>query len=265
MLDPVVESLDTVDEKYRDLYQEADGKHVLKVNSKDGWALENVDGLKTALASERKVKAELESIAKKFDGLDADKARDALARMEKLASGEPDEQTAQRLKAFEDKLKAKYEAESKSVHEPLEKTKQELQSVKAQLSEVLIDRAALEALSKAGGEAELLMPHVRSRLSLQEHDGKLVTVVLDKDGQTARISPAQGSTALMTVDELVAELKANPVYGRAFAGNPNTGTAGVPKSTPQNDTNGASPNVRQHEAVNNLANVLQSRGVAGRK
>jgi hypothetical protein len=259
MLDPVVESLDTVDEKYHDLYQEADGKHVLRVNSKDGWSLENVNGLKSALAEERKAKSDYEAKLKAFEGLEPDKARDALARIEKLASGEPDEQAKQALKAYEDKLRQRYEAESKSVREPLEKAQAEAQSLRTQLQSVLIDRAALESLSKANGVPELLMPHVRAKLALKEQDGKLITVVMGDDGETPRISPVGDKSDLMTVDELVAEMKSDPVFQRAFNGNPNTGTAGRNGQAPKPDTEGAVPNVRQYDTYNKLGNLIKTR------
>ena len=47
-LKSIINSLDAVDESHRSFYREEAGRHVLDVESVDGFALENVNGLKTA-------------------------------------------------------------------------------------------------------------------------------------------------------------------------------------------------------------------------
>jgi hypothetical protein len=78
MLKAVVTDLNTVDEVYRGAYVGKDGKFFLNVTPVDGFELDNVHGLKTALGAERNTVAQLKDTVKPFEGLDAGTARSAI-------------------------------------------------------------------------------------------------------------------------------------------------------------------------------------------
>jgi len=98
------------------------------------------------------------------------------------------------------------------------KEKEELQkkikSLEEQLDDHIVGDVAGKAIAEAKGDAVLLMPFVKGRVRVQEIEGRRVAVVVD-DGGSVRFS---GKTAAqMTINELVAELKGNPTYGKLFA------------------------------------------------
>ncbi len=88
-LQPFVDSLDAAPEALRDAYVERDGKFFLNVVSKEGFALEDVSGLKTALGKERTRADNLEKTSAKFKDIDPDKARAALTELEELKQIDP--------------------------------------------------------------------------------------------------------------------------------------------------------------------------------
>lgn len=81
------------------------------------------------------------------------------------------------------------------------------------LKHSLVNSAALGAIAKHKGTAELLMPIIQSKVQMTEKDGKFGVQVIDDQG-SVRYSSTSGG--LMTVDELVVEMKAHPAYGMAF-------------------------------------------------
>src|SRR5262245_7637775 len=88
-LKALLNSLDGLDDATKALYVEKDGKFVLDVESVDGFALEDVNGLKTALGKERTRADRAEGLNVKFKDLDPDKARAALAELEELKKLDP--------------------------------------------------------------------------------------------------------------------------------------------------------------------------------
>ena len=74
MLDAFVESIESVDEALRGEYKQVEGGFQLDVKPTNGFALENVEGLKSALGKERNsvssLTKEINKIKKEFDGID---------------------------------------------------------------------------------------------------------------------------------------------------------------------------------------------------
>src|SRR5574340_458446 len=80
------EELSQIPETYRDLYIEKDGKFYLDVENIDD--MPQVGGLKSALQKERDNRAtairEQKELLKKFEGIDPEKAKDALKKLHEL-------------------------------------------------------------------------------------------------------------------------------------------------------------------------------------
>lgn len=89
----------------------------------------------------------------------------------------------------------------------------------AQLEDSLIDAAATAEIVAAKGAPELLMPHVRMRCAVVEENGRLVVRVPDETG-AARLD---GKGKPLAIKDLIAEMRADPVFARAFDG---AGTSG---------------------------------------
>lgn len=208
-----VDSLDKVPEGARSAYVERDGKFVLDV---DQESVEStfVPGLKSALANERKAATDrgkqLEAWAKL--GITPDQAKTLLdaqqeaERKKAEAAGEWDQ--------LKQQLSKKHEEEKQALE-------QQIQSLASNINTLLIDNEAERACRVLKGESTLLLPVIRSRTKVVEDNGRHVVRVLDKDGNP-RLGGADG--AFMTIEQYVAELKGDPVYGRAFDGSGASGS-----------------------------------------
>lgn len=204
------------------------GFHQLDVSPVEGMTLANVTKLQTALQGERSSVKSLKEAAKTFDGIDAVKAREALTFFTEFQDGNfPDEAQA-RLDAFKKQVE---EQATKRITTLESKYKTDLSAMtgkydttRKQFFETAVTSAAQRAIAANKGSEPLLLPVIRSSVRMTEgDDGKLTIEVLGADGQP-RLSPQGGTTALMTIDELVEEFKGDEQFGRAFDGTKSSGS-----------------------------------------
>lgn len=251
-LKAIVDALDGVPEAARGFYKQAEGgKFVLDVEPVDGFALEDVNGLKTMLGKERSTRERLERDVVKFKDIDPDKAREALAKLEELTAIDPakeaDKIASTKFEAAKAQLLQKHEGE-------ITTRDQRIGHLTKTVEGLLIDAAATAALAEAKGSVDLLLPHVRASTRVKEVDGgRFVVEVVDKEGN-ARIADAKGT--LMGIKELVAEMRQSDTFGRAFEGSghsgsgkqPGSGAGGTGKSLSRAEYN-ALPAARQREVA----------------
>ena len=201
----------------------AEGKFVLAVDPVGGFALENVDGLKSALGKERTQRETLERTVIKFKDLDPDKARTALAELEELKKIDPASEA--------DKIaNTKFEAAKAQL---LEKHGQDLaerdgriEKLSGAMDKLVRQAAATAAIAEAKGSVELLLPHVLSSTRVKEtDDGEFVVEVIDSKGNV-RIGDSRGSP--MDLSGLVAEMRQSDKYARAFDGEGHSGSGKQP-------------------------------------
>lgn len=225
MLKAIIDKLDGVDEGLRDNYRPGtkeeglEGKFVLQVDGTDGWALENVSGLKTALGRERTRADNAEKKVAKFGDLDPDAVKTSLDRLTELESLDPKKE-ADRL------AQAKIDAATKQL---VEKHNQEMQALagregklRSTVQTLKIDNVAIKALETHKGNVDLLLPHVQRQVRLKElDDGSFAEEVIDAEGNV-RIGDAKGTP--MTVDQLVAEMSKSEKFAQGFSGNNHTGS-----------------------------------------
>jgi hypothetical protein len=206
-----VDSLDGVDEALRPLYVEKDGKFSLAV---DG--IEDTSGLKNALAAERKRAADLEKQTKGWKTL-----------------GKTPEEIAELVEAAE--LKAQTEAERKGEWDKLRaqmndkhaldlKAKDEtIGQMKKRLEAELIDAKAVAAIAAAKGVPDLLLPHVQRHVKV---DDDFNVQVVDAKGDPR----VNGKGEPLSIADLIEEMKANEIFGRAFEGSGHSGSGTRPNS-----------------------------------
>ena len=203
-----------------------DGKFVLDVAQVGDMELTNASGLKSALTKERDARAAAEKTAKAFEGLDAAAAKIALEKVKTMDDWDPEKKLAEHKVKFETETKARIESErdqivKKHVDESAEKDKVN-EGLTGQLKKALIDAAVKDALVEHGG-TELLEPHIRSQVEMRAgDDGVLKAVVIDAN-KSVRISPASGSTANMSISEVVAEMKGKDAFAAGFQGSKASG------------------------------------------
>ncbi len=91
MLKAIVDNLETVEEAFRSLYKETEeGKFTLQVTPVGGFALENIEVLKSAYQKEMAGRKRAEKRLSAFDDLDPAAARNALQKVEELSSLGPE-------------------------------------------------------------------------------------------------------------------------------------------------------------------------------
>jgi hypothetical protein len=94
----------------------------------------------------------------------------------------------------------------KSWQAKLEKTTTDLKAredaLRKQLNTLLVDNVAIGIANEVATSPELLLPHLKSRLTVEEVDGKFVTRVLDGEGKASALS----------VNELKQEVIANKQF-----------------------------------------------------
>lgn len=198
--------------------EQSDGRWMLQ-----GEGIEDVTNLKTALSTEREDRKKAETTVKAFEkaGItDPKAAADALKRIEELGDLDPEKEAEKiastKFKVLQDQLVAKHAEE-------LAAKESEVSDTVSQIEELMIRADGASAIAGEKGSIELLMPIIKSSTRLVRDNGKFAVEVVDSAGN-ARIGNSAG--APMTIPELVAELKTNDTYGRAFDASGTSGSGG---------------------------------------
>jgi len=228
VLKSIIDKLEDVTEGFRGEYRPGtaeeglEGKFVLSVEGRDGWGLENVNGLRTALSTERTALNAEKAKNKSFEGIDPVKAREALAKVEELGTLDPkkdvDRLVEEKVQAQIGQLNERHNGEKQTLENRLKMRD-------ALLTDTFKTKAAIEAIAEAKGDAELLLPHVLPSIAfdLEEADGQLVpkTKVVDAAGNV-RIGDSQGGN--MTIKQRIEEMKNHEKFSKLFDGSGHSGT-----------------------------------------
>lgn len=221
-LKAIIEKIEDVPEGVRGEYKEqtaGDGKKffLLDVSPVNGYELDNVSSLKTALGAERTAKGKLEAQVVKFKDLDPDKARDALARLEELEKIDP---TKEADKIANTKFEAAKTQLLKKHSDELEGERTKSSKYRSKIDRLMIDSVAKSAIADLKGSIDLLLPHVQSQTRVVEDGDDFKVEVVDKDGNV-RIGDSKGQP--MSIKDLITEMRNSDTFGRAFEGDGQTG------------------------------------------
>lgn len=222
-------------------------KFYLDVTGVDGLALEDVTALKTTVAtlrkSEKTLRKDVESgenaLRKheaKFEGIDPKAAKDALDKIDSIKDWDGETKVAEAVKVATDKATADAQARiDKLVVDHNEKVlglDGKLKSSREQLNTALVTTKIIEAISKAEGNVDLLMPHVERQMKMVEDDkGKFEPQVVDAKDERRYKDIAAGT--YMDANDLLAEMKDSPTYAACFKG---TGSSGAGKRGSENNS-----------------------------
>jgi hypothetical protein len=222
MIKAIVETTDGLSEPIAQLYEPQEGgKFRLKVEPAEGFALENIDGLKSALSKERTTREKLEKEAAKYRDLDPDRAREALTKLQELEGIDPEKEAdklaAAKIEAAKRQLIEKHGGEVKQRDE-------RIGSLTKIVENLMVDQVATAALAEARGAVDLLLPHVQKYTRVVERDGSFAVEVLNEDGTTK----INGDGKNATIKDLIAEMRASERYGRAFDASGHSGTGKAP-------------------------------------
>lgn len=205
-----------LDEAIQGFYTEQDGEFVLQA---EGFPeAEDTSGLKSALQKERenakKYAREKKALEDKYGTLD-------IEEFERLKAAEKDAETAKLEAAGEwDKIKAQMVTEH-AKH--LGEKDKEIDRLTSQIRHITVDSAATQALADAGGNVELLKPHLMNRVRLNTDDFSVQ--VLEADGTTPKVD-ASGNP--VNIDALVSEMRDSDVFASGFKATSQSGSGSEP-------------------------------------
>ncbi len=207
---------DSLDEGIRGLYEEKDGGYMLAV---DG--IEDVSGLKGALAKER---ADREKYAKQVKGWETlGKTPEEISEL--LVKLEEDEKKKLESKGEYDKLVAQInERHQKTISEK----DKELEAMSRTLEKHLIDAAVISAISEEGGNAKLLLPHVKERVKVVKGDDGDYSVNVLLPDKSAPLVGNDGKP--LSISAFVKSLKDDEVFQVAFKASGKSGSGAAPGS-----------------------------------
>lgn len=230
MLKAVYEAADEIPENLREYYAESDaGGYILSVSDESGYALENVQGLKSTLGKLKDRATKAEDGLKQYSaiGRSPQELAEALQQLESLRITQGEESEAiSRMKAELDNVK-------RSARENIEQATAPIQSLAdarmEQIKDLLIDSQLQNAIIEAGGNPRLLMPILKNEVRARtDEDGKVIVEIVDADG-TPRVKGKD--LAPMGFSDLVAERRNDPDLAVAFKANGHSGGGTTPDST----------------------------------
>lgn len=190
-----------------------EGKFVLAVEGAGGWALENIDGLKQALSTERDRANKAEAGAKAFEGLDpadVSKKLAKLAELEKIdPSKEADKLVEAKLKASLEQVNATHSAELKAREEQIAKL---TNGLKARTLASAVD----SALAKADPlNVDALRLKVQSSIRIKEtgnEEDPFAIEVLTPSGTPA----VDNQGRPLAIDAFLSDLRKDPAWAVNF-------------------------------------------------
>jgi hypothetical protein len=206
-----VDSIENVAEAFRPLYVEKDGKFKLDVNLPEP---EDTSGLKTALQKERKAREAAEKQTKSWQKLGKTESE-----IEELLATQAEAEADKAAKAGEwDKLRAQMNEKHAIDLKAKEET---ISAMRKRLEAELVDAKAVAAIAAAKGVPELLLPHVQRHVKVSEDFN---VMVVDAKGDPR----VNGKGDPLSIPDLIEEMKANEIYGRAFEASGQSGSGTRP-------------------------------------
>jgi len=237
-LKAVLPNLDGLSDEVKEHYTEKDGKFYLNVTKVDGFAVEDVGGLKSTVENLRTVekglradiktseeamkavKKQMEELQAKFDGIDPVTARDALSKIDDIKNWDGETKIKEAVQVAEQRIETKMQTKLNEVVKQhttkITELETNLSDSQSQLQEAIVTSKIIESISKEGGNVDVLMPHVRNQVVMvKDSHGKYKPEVIKADG-TPRIGDSAGND--MTITQLVQEMKTQDTFAGCFPG-----------------------------------------------
>tara|TARA_R110002096_G_C14661938_1_gene728460 strand:- start:53606 stop:54391 length:786 start_codon:yes stop_codon:yes gene_type:complete len=197
-----------------------EGMFVFDGIATNGWAVEDVAGLRSTVETTRNERERLKSQLKSFDGVDAAEHARLLAKKSEIDNWDPtnDDAFKTRLEEQNATWQGKYDADMTA-----EKAKSELSGAK--YAQHRLKSEGISAISKhAPKGVKVLLPHVLGQLGVYpSEDGQTDEVwVRGADGRP-RITQKAGEQGNMSADELVLSMKDDEDFMSNYPGTGATG------------------------------------------
>ena len=174
--------------------------------------------MKSSLSATRAERDTAISNAAEFKGMNVGEAKKAIAKVKEYANFNPEEKVAEGIKVQKEQLITEH-------NKAMDVKDLVINKLTGQVSKHLIDSTATTALAAHKGNVHLLLPVIKNQVKMTEVNGEYKAQILDGNGH-ARIGNTNGD--LMTMDQLVAEMKAKPEFAGAFEGTGSSGGGAKP-------------------------------------
>lgn len=227
----VADKLDEIPEGLREAAKQDNGLFTV-AEMPEGWAVEDISGLRRVLSLELDKRKSLERTLKAFDGIDPDKAGEAREALEKLAAGQL--RGSKEIEEYKQQVERKMATERQTLEEKLGKRTAELRErmIRGELAPVIAKLGGGEAMDAI---LTLASQHVRIE---EADDGTLRHSIVDRDGKP-RITTKSGSGDPMGYDELIEEMR-NASSTRGLFRASSTGGSGGASQTGEHGRGGDS-------------------------
>lgn len=262
-------NLDAVPEGYRALYSEADvdGKKVFRISDQARGIVEAYVGTNKALtksradlkaandesASRRVTKKAVVDMAKAL-GVEEVDENEPLTALKGYVEGLAEKvRGGQEVKINLAKIQQDYD---KRLGEANTLSEAKLTKMQGALERYLVDQAATAALAAAKGSVDLLLPHVKKHTKVVAEGDEYVVRVIDAQGDAR----SNGKGGFMNVNDLVAEMKTQAAFGRAFDSETPSGTGARPGSMQQRPSKSDEPKDAISKISAGLAKGQYSKG-----
>lgn len=271
-LKPIVQKLDDVDEKHRDLYApETDaegnstGNFIVSIAAENGYELRNTDALLNALNSERENNKQLKGQLSHFDGVDPAKYKSSLDELEKLRASNPnkqkvDEMVEERITPYKEEINRQLESYKGEATKQLDEKDQTINRLNGQLEKTLVNDFAMSIANKVSSSPGLLAPHLTKFVKADLEGDVARSVIVDANGNP-RFS-REDINKPMSETEWVEEIKKNPDFAPLIKseGKPGTGSPQPNGGTPHPGAMKYSDAKTPQQKVEILRQRLQAKG-----
>ncbi len=245
-----VDSMDKVPDPFKALYGEGEGdsKGKFSLRSDLAQVARSIDGLnkatKTLRGGEKTLKELVDKYRKLGDSPEEVEAKitelnAALSSKEKINPEKIKEEVAKSFKGQIDEKDAKIAKKDKAIHK------------------YLVTSQATAAIAEAKGVPDLLLPHIERQVKVVEDGEDYRVTVVDAQGETRYGSAGNP----LTIPELVANMKADKVFGRAFESDAAGGGGKEPGGSQRKITSTAKE--AQKSSLSKIASGLQKHNMGG--
>lgn len=198
-----------------------DGKFVIDGVAADGWAIEDVAGLRRTVETTRNERDTLKTRLKAFDGVDASEYSRLQAKKAEIDGWDPtnDDAFKTRLEEQNATWQTKYDADTKKARDAETASEARYQTFRMRAD-------AVAAISKhAPKGVTVLLPHVLGQLGVfPTEDGKADNVWVRGEDGRPRITQKAGEQGNMTPEELVLAMKEREEFAPNYPGTGATGS-----------------------------------------
>lgn len=178
----------------------------------EGYAVENVAGLRSTLVKLREQTKQFEQSVRAFEaaGLTAEQARDAAEALSQKKAGTL--KSSADLDAWKAEAEKKFQGEAKSIADKLTKRTERLRNelVRGKLAPIVAAKGGSAAM-----DAILVLAERNIRVE-EDANGDLIPVVVGSDGKTAALTKKSGSMDPMGFDELIEQMRESPATRGLF-------------------------------------------------